>query len=318
MGYPLKRLLLFIPTVVLVSIVVFAVMHILPGDPALLILMGESGEGRYTQAELEAVRRQIGTDQPLHVQYQRWIWNMLQGDFGQSFFYRTAVRDEITTRLPVTLELAVLTLIMSFILSVPLGVISATYQDRWPDRLATLFSVAGVALPTFWVGVLTVYALSRWANWLPPLAYAKPWDDPLTNLQQLIFPVLTLGYYNLAFQTRVTRSAMLDVLREDYVRTAYAKGLHGALVVARHALKNALLPVITVSGWQFSRLLGGAVLIEVIFVVPGIGNLLVESVIRRDFSVVQALVLLTTILGMVINLLVDLLYARLDPRIHYG
>jgi peptide/nickel transport system permease protein len=317
MGYPVKRFLLFVPTVVLVSMVVFAVMRILPGDPALVVLMGESGEGRYTEEELATVRRQIGTDQPLPVQYQRWIWNMLHGDFGHSFFYRVAVLDEITTRLPVTLELAVLTLVASFILSVPLGVISAAYQDRWPDRLATLFTVAGMALPTFWVGVLTVYVLSRWANWLPPLAYARPWEDLVVNLQQLIFPVLTLGYYNVAFQTRVTRSAMLDVLREDYVRTAYAKGLGGTLVVTRHALKNALLPVITVSGWQFSRLLGGAVLIEVIFVVPGIGNLLVESVVRRDFNVVQALVLLTTILGMLVNLLVDLLYGWLDPRIHY-
>lgn len=318
MGYLINRLLLFVPTVILVSGVIFVVMRILPGDPALVILAGESGEGRYTPEELAAVRKKIGTDQPIHIQYGQWIWSGLQGDFGQSFFYRTAVLDEIKSRLPVTLELAVLTLIVSFVLAVPLGVISAAYHDRWPDRLATLFTVSGVALPTFWVGVLTVYALSRWANWLPPLGYATPWEDPLTNVQQLIFPVLALGYYNIAFQTRVTRSAMLEVLREDYVRTAQAKGLSQAVVVARHAFKNALLPVITVSGWQFSRLLGGAVLIEVIFVVPGIGNLLVESVIRRDFNIVQAVILLTTILGMAMNLVVDVLYGWLDPRIRYG
>lgn len=318
MGYGIKRALLFIPTVILVSMVVFAIMRIIPGDPALLMLMGESGDGRYTQEELANVRQQIGTDRPLHIQYGTWIWHALQGDFGQSFFYHTAVMDEIKTRLPVTLELAVLTLIVSCLLALPLGVISAAYQDRWPDRLSTVFTVGGVALPSFWVGVLTVYFLSRWANWLPPLAYAKPWDDPVTNLQQLVFPILTLGYYNMAFQTRITRSAMLDVLREDYVRTARAKGLSDIHVVARHALKNALLPVITVSGWQFSRLLGGAVLIEVIFVIPGIGNLLVESVMRRDFNILQALILLTTLLGMTINLGVDLLYGWLDPRIRYG
>ena len=199
-----------------------------------------------------------------------------------------------------------------------MGVLSAVRQDSWFDGLSRVFTVGGIALPPFVVGLLTIFILARFFGWLPPLGYAQLWTDPLTNLQQLIFPALVLGYFNMAFATRVTRSAMLEVLREDYIRTARSKGLHEWIVIARHALKNAFLPVLTVAGFQLSRLIGGAVIIEVIFVVPGIGEMLVRSVLIRDYPIVQSTVMLIAVVVLVLNLIVDLAYGWLNPRIRYG
>ena len=317
-NYVIKRLLLFIPTLFLVSLVIFFIMRIIPGDLALMILAGPTGEGNYTQEDLERVQAMIGTDQRLHIQYLKWAGGVFQGDFGQIFFYNVAVIDELKTRVPVTLELTVLAILIAFVVSVPLGVISAVKQDTWADYGAKLFTVAGVALPTFWVGILLVLFLSRVFGWLPPLGYAKLWEDPLKNLQQLIFPALALGYYNMAFTARITRSSMLEVLRDDYIRTARSKGLHEMMVIGRHALKNALMPVIAVSGWQFSRLLGGAVLIEIIFTVPGMGHMLVDSILHRDFNAVQAVILLVAAFVLFLNLLVDVINGWLDPRVRYA
>ena len=318
-GYIVKRLSLFVPTLILVSLVVFFVMRILPGDPALVLLMGDTGEGgAVTEEELAAVRAKLGTDKPLYTQYGIWMWGLVRGDFGQSYWYNDAVADHVKARFPITLELAVMSLIIAFIISVPLGVISAVKQDKWADNAAKLFTITGVAMPTFWVGVLLIYFLARVFDWLPPIGYEKLWDDPLTNLQQLIFPALALGYFNTAFTARVTRSAMLEVLREDYIRTARSKGLKEFIVVSRHALKNAFLPVITVSGWQFSRLLGGAVLIEIIFRIPGMGIMMVESIAHRDFPIIQAFLMTVAALVLLLNLLVDLSYGWLDPKVRYA
>ena len=317
--YLIKRVGLFIPTLVLVSIIIFAVMRIVPGDPALLILAGTEGEGEYTERQLHELRVSLGTDKPIYTQYGKWIWGVVRGDFGESFWYRgVPVMDEIKNRFPITFELAVLSILISFILSVPIGVITAVKIDKWPDHLGKVFTISGVALPTFWVAILVVFVLARFFNWLPPLNYSNLWEDPVSNLQQLIFPALTLGFNNTAFQARVTRSSMLEVLREDYIRTARAKGLGESLVLFRHALKNAFLPVITVSGWQFSRLLGGAVLVEIIFLVPGTGQLLVDSVAVRDFNVIQALIFLAAFMVLTINLIVDLMYGWLNPKVRYS
>ncbi len=317
--YLIKRLGLFVPTLVLVSIIIFAVMRIVPGDPALLILAGTEGEGEYTERQLHELRVSLGTDKPIYTQYGKWIWGVVRGDFGESFWYRgVPVMDEIKNRFPITFELAVLSILISFILSVPIGVITAVKIDQWPDHLGKVFTISGVALPTFWVAILVVFVLARFFNWLPPLNYSNLWEDPVANLQQLIFPALTLGFNNTAFQARVTRSSMLEVLREDYIRTARAKGLGESLVLFRHALKNAFLPVITVSGWQFSRLLGGAVLVEIIFLVPGTGQLLVDSVAVRDFNVIQALIFLAAFMVLTINLIVDLMYGWLNPKVRYS
>ena len=301
----------------LVSLLVFGIMRILPGDPA-VALLGAGGDGSFTEEDLIAVRKKLGTDRPLHVQYLTWMRDMGKADFGDSFFYSFPVSKLLSTRFPATAELALLALLISYVVALPLGVLSAMKQDTWLDYVAKFITISGVALPTFWVGILMIFVLARFFNWLPPLDYAKLWDDPFTNLQQLIFPALALGFFNTAFAARITRSSMLEVMREDYIRTARSKGLAEIVVVSRHALKNAFLPVITVAGFQLSRLLGGAVIIEAIFAVPGMGNLLIEGVVRRDYPTVQALIMLVAVSVLLLNLIIDLLYGWLNPRIRYA
>jgi peptide/nickel transport system permease protein len=253
----------------------------------------------------------------MYVQYMSWLWSVLRGDLGTSLWYKTPVWHQLKDRFLVSMELAVMAILLAFVVAVPLGVTSAVKQDTGFDYLSRVFCGIGVALPTFWSGILIVYALASFFQWLPPLGYATVWDDPLTNLEQLIFPALTLAFADLAFTARVTRSSMLEVMREDYVRTARGKGLREIAVIGRHALKNALLPVVTVSGYQFGRLLGGVIIVESIFVVPGMGTLLIDSIIHRDFIVLQAIVLLIAAVVLVLNLVIDLLYGVLDPRIRY-
>lgn len=317
-GYFFQRLALFVPTLILVSFVVFAIMRFLPGDPA-IALLSQGGEGSYTDEDVQKMREKLGTDKEYHVQYADFITGLVTGDFGESFFYTDIpVARMLETRFPLSIELALLALILSYVAAVPLGVLSAVKQDSWFDGLARVWTVGGIALPPFVVGLLTIFILARFFEWLPPLGYAQLWTDPLTNLQQMIFPALVLGYFNMAFATRVTRSAMLEVLREDYIRTARSKGLRETIVIARHALKNAFLPVLTVAGFQLSRLIGGAVIIEVIFVIPGVGSLLVTSVLIRDYPIVQATVMLIAVVVLVLNLMVDLAYGWLNPRIRYS
>ena len=317
-GYFFQRLALFVPTLILVSFLVFAIMRFLPGDPA-IALLSQGGAGSFTEEDLQRMRERLGTDKQFHVQYWEFIKGLVTWDLGESFeFTGVPVSEMLETRFPLSVELALLALILSYVVAVPLGVVSAVKQDGWFDGVARVFTVGGIALPPFVVGLLVIFILARFLNWLPPLGYAQLWTDPLTNLQQLIFPALVLGYFNMAFATRVTRSAMLEVLREDYIRTARSKGLHETIVIARHALKNAFLPVLTVAGFQLSRLIGGAVIIEVIFVVPGIGEMLVRSVLIRDYPIVQATVMLIAVVVLVLNLIVDLAYGWLNPRIRYG
>jgi peptide/nickel transport system permease protein len=316
-GYILKRGLLFVPTAVLLSLVVFIIMRLIPGDPAYLALAGAEGVGQFTQQDLDNMRARLGTDRPIYVQYGDWIWGMLHGDFGMSLYYETPVAEDLASKLPVTLELTVLGILLAVFAAVPLGVYSAVNQDKLGDYVARVISIAGVALPTFWVGILMVFFLVLLFNWLPPPAYKNLWEEPLTNLQQLIFPAIALGFYDMAFIARVTRSSMLEVFREDYIRTARSKGLIEPVVIVRHALKNAFLPVLTISGWQFGRLLAGTVIIETIFRVPGMGKLLIDSIIHRDYTMTQAIVMVVAIMVLFLNLIVDLLYGWLDPRIRY-
>ena len=317
--YVIRRLFLFIPTLILATMMVFALFWIVPGDAAMMILTGEEGEGgRVDIEDLERLRSELGLDRPIYVQYGEWVFNLLKGDLGTSIWYRIPVMDELKDRFIVSMELAVMAILMAFVAAVPLGVISAVKQDTKGDYASRIFVLIGIAMPTFWIGILTVYALAYIFNWLPPLGYAKLWEDPLTNLQQLIFPALVLAFHDLAFTARVTRSSMLEVMREDYMRTARSKGLSEWVVTGRHALRNALLPVITVSGYQFGRLLGGVIIIEVIFVVPGVGSFLIDAIVHRDYVVLQAVVLLTAAVVLVLNLVIDLVYAVLDPRIRYG
>lgn len=317
-AYIVKRCLLFIPTLLMATLVAFLLLRVIPGDPALVKLAGDTGDSNFTQAELHALRVKLGTDKPLYVQYGEWIWGMTRLDFGQSMFFETPVANDLAQKLPITLELTVLAMLIATILAIPLGLVSAIKQDTPADYAARVISIAGVALPNFWVAILIVYFLVLWFAWMPPLGYASLWDDPLTNLKQFICPALALGFYQMAFTARVTRSSMLEVYREDYTRTARGKGLAERVVILRHALKNALLPVVTISGYQFGRLLGGTVVIETIFMIPGMGKLLIDSVFHRDYTEVQAIVVVITVMVLLLNLVLDLVYAWLNPRIRYS
>ncbi len=317
-AYIAKRCLLFIPTLLLATLLAFLLLRVIPGDPALVKLAGETGDASFTQAELHDLQAKLGTDRPLYVQYGKWVWGMLRLDFGQSMFFEEPVAEDLVAKFPITLELTVLAMVIATIIAVPLGLVSAIKQDTPADYIARIISITGVALPNFWVGILIVYFLVLFFAWMPPLGYANLWEDPATNLQQFIFPALALGFFEMAFTARVTRSSMLEVYREDYTRTARGKGLAERVVILRHALKNALLPVVTVTGFQFGRLLAGTVVIENIFMVPGMGKLLLDSVFHRDYTEVQAIVVLITVSVLILNLLLDLVYGWLNPRIRYS
>ena len=315
--YTVKRISLFIPTVLLMTILVFVVMRIIPGDPAISILEGDGG-GSYTIEDLERVRAELGTDRNLFIQYVDWIGGIMQGDFGDSFWFKSPVMTELGDRIPRTLELAVMAIIMAVLFSVPLGIMSAIKPDSWLDLGARTFTIIGIAIPNFLVAVLMILFLLAVFDWLPPLGYVELWEDPLKNLQQMIFPAIALAIYDMAFIARVTRSAMMEVLREDYMRTARSKGLSERVVLVRHGLKNAILPILTISGWQFARLFEGAVIIESIFLIPGVGRILIEAIFHRDFPMIQAVIVVIGAGVLLINLVVDLLYGWLDPRIRYN
>ena len=315
--YIATRLLLFIPTILLVTLVVFLLMRVMPGDPALLILAGTEGDGSYTQEELAALRHTLGTGRALHIQYLDWIWDMLHGDLGTSSWYGVEIQKLLEKRLPLTLELAAIATLLSFMVAVPLGVLSALFQDTIPDYIARIFSFTGIAIPTFLTGMIVVYLLVRLFNWFPPLDYTPPWEDLGTNFSRLIFPALALSFYQMAFIARVTRSSMLEVMREDYIRTARSKGVRENRVIFVHALQNAFLPILTVTGWSFGVVLGGTVIIETIFVLPGMGTLMIDSIFHRDYFVIQALVLLVAGMVLLLNLVIDLFYGLVDPRIRF-
>ena len=314
--YAAKRIGLFIPTVLLVTVIVFVVMRLIPGDPALAILSAD--DAAYTEQELQELRVELGTDRPIVVQYFDWMSGLLRGDFGTSFWWNGPVMDRLGERIPVTIELAILGIALAVICAVPLGVLSAIKPDSPIDYVSRIFTLVGISIPTFFSGILLTLILIRAFGWLPPLGYEDIWEDPWANLKQMMLPALALGFYDMAFIARVTRSSMMEILREDYMRTARSKGLRERIVLSRHGLKNAVLPILTISGWQFGRLFGGTVIIERIFLIPGIGQLLIDAVFQRDFPTIQAIIVIVAVSIVVINLLVDLLYGWLDPRIRYA
>ena len=316
-AYIVKRVLLFIPTTILLTALVFVVMRIIPGDPALNILIGPEREYDYTQEELDKLRAELGTDKPIYEQYVRWIWGILHWDFGITYYSKTPVADDIARTFPVTLELAIIAILVSSVVAIPLGMLSAVKQDTLVDYATRVFTIIGISVPNFWLALLLIFFLVWTFNWIPPLEFVNLWDDPLTNLQQMAFPAIALGATNVAFVARVTRSTMLEVLREDYIRTARSKGLSEKVVIYRHALKNALLPVITVSGYQFGSLLGGTIIIENIFLIPGIGRITIVALRQRDYVVIQSVVILIVMLVLFLNLVLDIIYAWINPRIRY-
>jgi peptide/nickel transport system permease protein len=314
--YLARRLLLIVPTLLGVASLVFVIMRVIPGDVALLILGGDQA-GHIDKAQLAAMHRQLGLDQPLLVQFGTWLWGVLRFDFGTSLWTGRPVVEELLIRLPLSLELALLATIVSVLLAIPFGMLAAVRQDSWIDYLVRVISIGGLAIPSFWVGILIILLLVIHFGWGPPLEYTPPWVDPWANFQQMVWPVLTVGYRYAAVTTRMTRSTVLEVLRDDYIRTAWAKGLGERTIVIRHALKNAMLPVITLIGTEFAFLIGGLVVTETVFTLNGVGRFVVDAVAHRDYPVVQALVFVIAFAFVIVNLLIDLTYAWFDPRIRY-
>ena len=313
--YVIRRLLLSVPVLVMSSLIVFGLMRVMPGD-ALTALMAESGN--VGEKEMKKLRKDLGLDKPYYEQYAIWVWQMVSFNPGHSIFTNEPIPVALKKAIPVTLELAALAIVLGVAISIPIGVMSATRQDKPSDYVGRVFAVSGLSVPDFALGTLVITFAAIWFAWIPPIGYASFWDSPWRNLQQFLLPAGVLGFRLAAATMRMTRSTVLEVLREDYVRTAWAKGLAGRIVVYKHALKNALIPVVTIVGGQLGTLLAGTVIVETIFALPGMGRLTVEAILFRDYPVVQTNVMLVAATLVTLNLIVDLTYAWLDPRIRYG
>ncbi len=326
--YLIKRLLAAVPTVLIVSIGIFGLVRLIPGDVIMARISGGSGAGGIATEELiERTRTELGLDRPFHVQYAEWLTNALQGDLGNSLASGTPINEILLDRLPVTIEIVILAMGLSMALAIPLGIISAVNQDKPLDYAARLFTIFGLSIPDFVIGTVTILFLTFYLDdatfglfdsWLPPLGWYPPWEDPWTNFQALSIPVVILAYRSSAVSARMMRSTMLEVLREDYIRTARAKGVTERAVVFRHALRNSVIPVLTIMGAQTSFLFGGSVIIEQIFRIPGMGQWTLDAVGQRDYTAVQAAVLMMAIVFVMVNLVVDLMYGIIDPRIRYS
>ncbi len=317
--YIARRLLLFVPTLFGASLLIFVLMRLVPGDIAEILVYQTGSESSAVQKrQIEQIRRELGLDRPVATQFLAWLGGAVRGDFGYSYSQRRPVNEILAERFPRSMELAAITLLLAALWSIPLGVVSAVRQNTWLDYLVRVLSISGLSLPIFFTGVLILYLLVRVFRWLPPLEYVSLMEAPLENLKQLIWPALAQAYYISAPIMRLTRSQMLEVVRQDYVRTARAKGLGERGVMYRHALRNSLLPVVTFIGWWGGRLLGGVVIMEIIFAVPGMGLALVQAVSYRDYPTVQAIIFIMALIFLAVNLAVDLLYGWLDPRIRYA
>ena len=319
--YVLKRVLLMIPTLFGAAVLVFALLRLIPGDICELRMAGSGGY--FEESAIQACRHEMGEDQTKATQFVKFLWGLVRFDFGNSMWTGQPIVSEISLRFHLSLQVALMATFVAILVSIPLGTISAVKQNTWIDYVVRAISIAGIAMPSFWLGILIILGLLIGSQhffgtpWMPPITFKPIWEDPVHNLSMLIWPAIATGYRYSAVSMRMTRSAMLEVLREDYVRTARAKGLWEKLIIRRHALKNAMLPVITVIGIEFAFLIGGLVVTEQVFNLNGLGKLFVESVLNHDYNMTQALVMLVVIISLFVNLLVDVLYAVLDPRIRY-
>jgi peptide/nickel transport system permease protein len=311
--YVLRRLLLLIPTLFLVTLLVFSIIRLLPGN-VVVLMMSEQGYAS-DRAKLEQM---LGLDQPFYLQYLTYIGKAFTGDLGVSFWTREPVLDEIVRRLPVSLELALLAMFFGLLMALPIGILAAVKQDSWVDYLVRSLAIGGLAIPGFWMATVIIVSASIFWKWVPPMRFTPFFRDPLANVSQFILPAIILGFALSASVMRMTRSMVLEVLREDYVRTARAKGLRESAVIARHVLKNAMIPVVTIMGLQLSALIGGTVIMESIFVLPGMGRFLIDAITWRDYPVIQGINLFLATGVILLNLLIDLVYAWLDPRIRYS
>jgi peptide/nickel transport system permease protein len=313
--YVAQRLAIALLTLLGMSVVIFVLLRLAPGDIVDILF---SSAGYVNESEKQAIMTELGIDRPYVVQYLEWLRQIVSGDLGKSYRYDLPAWQVIRPLLPVTIELAALAICFSVLFGVPTGVISAVRQDTALDYVLRVISLAGLSMPAFWLGMVIILGLVTWLGWIPPLTYVTPMEDFRLHAVQFLLPALAVGYRSSALIMRITRSALLEVLREDYIRTAWAKGQNGRVVVWRHALKNAMLPVITVIGIEFAFLIGGLVVTETVFNLPGVARFLVQAILWRDYPIVQNLVMFIAIVVILSNLLVDMLYGVLDPRVRYG
>jgi peptide/nickel transport system permease protein len=311
--YLTRRLFLVIPTLVGVAVAVFFLIRVMPGDVVVVKLRADGAA--ISEETIQAERKRLGLDKPLYEQFIDYMVGLTRLDLGKSLWTGESVMKEIAIRMPVSFQIAVMAGIIAILIAIPLGTISALYRDTWVDHVVRVVAVSGLAVPSFWLGMLIILGLLAMFNWLPKIGYVPFWQDPIGNLAVTIWPAASVGYRYAAVATRMMRSSLLEVMREDYIRTARAKGVWTRLIMRRHALRNALLPVVTVIGLEFAFLIGGLVVTEQVFNINGIGKLFVDATARGDFNLIQGLVLLIATIFIFVNLLVDLLYGWLDPRI---
>ena len=312
-GFILRRLLLVIPTLIGVAVAVFFLIRVMPGDVVVVKLRADGAQ--VTEETIQAERKRLGLDKSIALQFADYMLGLAKGDLGKSLWTGESVAREIAIRFPVSFQVSSMATLIALLIAIPLGTISAVYRDTWVDNAIRILAVSGLAIPGFWLGMIIILGLLAFFNWLPKIGYVSIFEDPVTNLSALIWPALSVGYRYAAVVTRMMRSALLEVMREDYIRTARAKGVFQKLVVRRHAIRNALLPVVTVVGLEFAFLIGGLVVTEQVFNINGIGKLFVDAATRGDFTLIQGLVLLIAAIFVLVNLIVDVLYAFLDPRI---
>jgi len=310
--YIVRRIISALPVLLLVSIMVFLLIHLIPGDPVIAML-GEDA----TPEMIKALNEELGFDRPLYQQYISWLFRTLQGDLGRSIHNKEPVVKSLMLRLPVTIELTLLAFFVAILISLPIAIAGAIRQNSWIDMIGSAIASAGVAMPSFWLGILLIYLFAAYLRILPASGYIPIQESPFQNIRHMVLPTLTLGMWLSASVMRLVRSGMIEVLRQPYIRTARAKGLPNKIVLIRHALKNAVIPVVTILGMQLGRLMGGAVVTETIFALPGIGQLAVTSIYSRDFPPVQAIVMVMAVAMLLSSIIVDILYSFLDPRIRY-
>jgi peptide/nickel transport system permease protein len=313
----LRRLVQAVIILLIVTMLVFLIVRLLPSDPIVLYL-SQSDANLLTEEQLDALRHEFGLDKSLPEQYVEWFGNILQGDFGRSILKRIPITKEIFARLPITFHLGILAFILSFIVGIPAGVVCAIRRGKWQDTLVTFISNIGITIPSFWLAIILMYVFALKLDWLPVQGYTSPFDDFWLNTRQIILPVFCMCIFPVASSARQTRSAMLEVMHHDYIRTAWSKGIKERAVIFRHALKNALIPVITLKGMSFSMLIGGSVIIETVFNIPGMGRLAVTSVVNQDYAYVQGIALIVAFVVVMGNLATDIINSWLDPRIRYA
>ena len=316
-SYIIHRVLQAVLVLVLVTISIFLVMHLLPGDPVLLYVSQDQLATAISEEQLAHLYHQFGLDKPLTEQYVDWIWGVVHGDLGESIFWGTTVRDEISRAVPVSLYLGFIAFAVGIIIGIPAGVVCAVRRGRWIDTVVTFFANIGICAPIFWVGILMIYLFGLYLGWLPIQGYTSPFENFSLSIRQAVMPVICLAFMGLAGNTRQTRSSMLEVIQQDYIRTAWSKGLNERTIIMRHALKNGIIPVVTLAGMGIPHIFGGQVLVETIFSIPGMGRLAVDALFSYDYAVVQGTILVVATIVVLCNLIVDISYGWLNPRVRF-